>query len=259
MFYIEDNVIHLTRGDVMFFPVSCKDRETGEQYIFQPGDVLRFSVSGKKNVETVYLEKDFAVTTPSEEVIMFFDESETKIGEPINKATDYWYEVVLNPEVKPQTIIGFKEEGAAILKLYPEHVSAVKEPEELPENERVLDDELSVLSDRAVKNKVIAKAMLTIYKEMALINARFANYGTLTEGSTTADAELIDMRVDIDGNTHESAGEAVRKSVLAMREEVTRVMEEYTSSDEIKAEIANLALDIIDSALVEFIGNGVSE
>jgi len=43
-----------------------------------------------------------------------------KIGDVINKPTDYWYEIEINPETKPQTIIGYDENGEKILKLYPE-------------------------------------------------------------------------------------------------------------------------------------------
>ena len=261
MFYIEDNVIHLTRGDFFYFSVSSKDRETGEKYIFQPGDVVRFSVCEKLEVEKLYLEKDFVVETPSEEVIMFFDESETKIGEYINKPTDYWYEVILNPDVKPQTILGYSEDGAAVLKLYPEHAEEGEgeAPETLPEDERVLDDELDELSERAIKNKAVARAVLALFNELAVIKARFDNYGTLKEGSTTGDAELLDLRIDADGNTYASAGEAVRTTVRNMRADAERIMEEYTSSEEIKEDIANRAVAIIDSGLQELLGTGEVE
>lgn len=39
----------------------------------------------------------------------------------VNKPTDFWYEVELNPDTAPQTIIGYdKETGAKIFRLYPE-------------------------------------------------------------------------------------------------------------------------------------------
>ena len=45
---------------------------------------------------------------------------ETKFGEVINKPKQYWYEVELNPETSPQTIIGYDEEGAKLFTIYPE-------------------------------------------------------------------------------------------------------------------------------------------
>ena len=262
MFYIEDNVIHLTRGDFFYFPVGATGIETGDKYIFQPGDVIRFSVSAKKDVETIYLQKDFIVSTPSEEVVLFFYENEAKIGDYINKPTDYWYQVTLNPGVKAITLIGYDfESGEKILKLYPEHAEKGEgeDPETLPEGERILDDELDPLSERAVKNKAIARAVLALNGELAVVKARFENYGTLKEGSTTGDAELLDLRIDADGNSYASAGEAVRKAVSNMRADVQRIMEEYISSEEIKEEIANRAVAIIDSGLLGILGNGVEE
>lgn len=47
-------------------------------------------------------------------------------------------------------------------------------------------------------------------KALAVERARINNLAKLTSGSTTGDAELLDMRVDIYGNTHETAGEAMR-------------------------------------------------
>ena len=42
------------------------------------------------------------------------------IGEVINKPTNYWYEIELNPNTQPQTIIGYDEDGEKLFVLYPE-------------------------------------------------------------------------------------------------------------------------------------------
>lgn len=168
MFTIEsDKTINVTRGDIMYFTVSAKDKETGEKYIFQAGDIVRFTVYGKKDATNVVLQKDFIVSTPSEEVEIFLDESDTKIGEPINKATVYWYEVELNPDVKPQTIIGFDEDGAKIFTLYPEGIDINTQKEEIkPEDIPVVDEELDILSERPVQNKAIAGAVLALVERV---------------------------------------------------------------------------------------------
>lgn len=164
MFTIEsDKTINVTRGDVVYFSVSAQDDETNEKYTFQAGDIVRFTVYGKKEPENVVLQKDFLVSSACEEVEIFLDESDTRIGEPISKASVYWYEVELNPDVKPITIIGYDEEGAKIFRLYPEGVVLPEdeEPDELPEDVGI-DDELDPLSDNAIKNKAVARAVISL-------------------------------------------------------------------------------------------------
>jgi hypothetical protein len=114
----EDLSIYATRGDIVTFAITADDN--GVAYMFQPGDVVRFTVYGKKDAETVYLQRDFPVFVESDKVAVSLGEDDTKIGDPISKPTDYWYEVVLNPETSPQTIIGYDEDGAKVFKLFPE-------------------------------------------------------------------------------------------------------------------------------------------
>jgi hypothetical protein len=66
------------------------------------------------------LQKDFPVVEATENVDIFLSKEDTKFGEVISKPKDYWYEVELNPEDNPQTIIGYDEDGAKIFKLFPE-------------------------------------------------------------------------------------------------------------------------------------------
>lgn len=119
MFVInEDLSINITRGDAAVFSVCAYIGET--EYTFKVDDVVRFKVFAKKDCEDVVLKKDVKVTEETNLVEIALDSEETKIGDVISKPTDYWYEVELNPETHPQTIIGYDEDGAKIFKLFPE-------------------------------------------------------------------------------------------------------------------------------------------
>ena len=71
------------------------------------------------------LQKDFTASEGAAEVEIQLNSEDTKFGGTINKPTEYWYEVELNPETKPQTIIGHTQDGAKVFMLYPESVKGV--------------------------------------------------------------------------------------------------------------------------------------
>ena len=119
MFKIENKQIHITRGDIGCLNISAKN-EDGTDYEFQVGDIVRFTVYKKKDCNSVQLMKDVAVETISTNVEVNLTSDDTKIGDVINIPTDYWYEVELNPETKPQTIIGYDVDGPKLFTLYPE-------------------------------------------------------------------------------------------------------------------------------------------
>ena len=129
MFQINDDMsIYVTRGDIVSFTVGATAKETGMNYIFKNGDIVRIKVFEKKACEVVVLQKDFLVEEEAERVTIFLGEEDTRIGETISKPTDYWYEVELNPNTYPQTIIGYDENGAKVFKLYPEGEDLEFEP-----------------------------------------------------------------------------------------------------------------------------------
>ena len=119
MFVInEDLSINITRGDAAAFSVGALIGEA--EYTFRVDDVVRFKVFEKKNCEEVVLKKDITVSVETKRVQIALDSDETKIGDVISKPTEYWYEVELNPDTYPQTIIGYDENGAKVFRLYPE-------------------------------------------------------------------------------------------------------------------------------------------
>lgn len=115
----EDQSIYVTRGDVVTIVLSAYHGD--DPYLFQDGDTVRFKVFDKKGCDCVAFSKDFECEAGAESVTIVLTEEETKIGELISKPKDYWYEIELNPDVLPQTIIGYDDEiGARVFRLYPE-------------------------------------------------------------------------------------------------------------------------------------------
>jgi len=114
----EDLTMECTRGDAVVFSVGAK--RNGADYLFQPGDVVRFSVFERKDCSKVVLQKDVTVTEETGLVEIRLTGEEMRIGPVISKPVEYWYEVEVNPETYPQTIIGYDENGAKVFKLYPE-------------------------------------------------------------------------------------------------------------------------------------------
>ena len=119
MFVVNDDLsIYATRGDAGGFYVQATI--DGAPYTFPRGYVVRFKVFGKKDCGCVVLQKDVTVAEDTTQVEIFLNGGETRFCDVISKPVDYWYEVELNPETKPQTIIGYDEDGAKVFKLFPE-------------------------------------------------------------------------------------------------------------------------------------------
>ena len=117
----DDNSIYLTRGDIASIQITALN-SSGEEYLFKNGDIVRFSIFEKGRYDNLVLRRDVEVTTETKFVNINLSGNDTKIGELINKPKSYWYEVELNPDTAPQTIIGYDNNGPKILTLFPEGV-----------------------------------------------------------------------------------------------------------------------------------------
>lgn len=123
MFSIDaDKTIHITRGDIGIINARANVTET-EEYIFHPGDVVRLRVYVRKQHANVVLVKDVIVESETPTVEIGLGSTDTRIGDIIDKPVDYWYEIEINPDTAPQTIIGYDKDGPKIFKLYPEAVN----------------------------------------------------------------------------------------------------------------------------------------
>lgn len=117
----EDKTIECTRGDAGVFSVSASMGEAS--YRFQPNDVLRLTVCAKKDYSNIVLRKDVTVLTDTTAVEFPLDSENTKFGGVINKPTEFWYTIELNPDGDNcQTLVGHTKDGASVFMLYPEAV-----------------------------------------------------------------------------------------------------------------------------------------
>lgn len=165
MFQINDDLsIYVTRGDAGVITVEAfvGDGDDASPYRFQPGDVLRLKVFGKKDCDNVVLQKDVGVTEEADSVDIALTEQDTRIGGTINKPLDYWYEVELNPDSDPQTIICYDEEnGPKVFRLYPEGRELEGElpsPEDIP----IVDSVLDMTSMRPIQNQAVAREIVKL-------------------------------------------------------------------------------------------------
>lgn len=177
-----DKTISVTRGDSGSFVAPIN-------YALQKGDVLRLKVFRKKACDDVVLQKDFAIGEATETVSLELTENDTRIGEIISKPVDYWYEIELNPDNNPQTLVGYDDDGAKIFRLYPEGRDL--EDDELTEEEKdtlnkfltefkevtiptetqkyvdsIIDTEINENSSNPVSNKVMCEHGESIHKSV---------------------------------------------------------------------------------------------
>ena len=114
---IDGTTIKLNRGDILSLSLSLSLSD-GTPYTFQDGDKIVFSVYAKNKMsEDAVLLKELIVEGTQESVEITCTKEETKIGDLINKAVEYWYEIELNDE---NTVIGYDDNGPKLLMLYPE-------------------------------------------------------------------------------------------------------------------------------------------
>lgn len=243
MFVInEDKSIYITRGDVAFFTLST-ETESGEAYKFQAGDVVRFKVFEKKACENVVLSKDFGIETETEEVEIYLEENDTKIGEVISKPTDYWYEVELNPYTDPQTIIGYDDDGPKVFKLFPEGNESEDSDLITPEDIPVVDEELSLTSTRPVQNQAIARAITSIRENFNTVLTK------VVEDVSTDLAEIKAIKENVEGDFARLSAEAER-----LAGETEQLSEDLASA---KSALESLTVEDISEDFIGSTGSGV--
>ena len=119
MFKIDTNKnIYLTRGDYATINVKAKNID-GTDYTFKKDEVVRFNVFSRNACHDIVIRKDIVIEEDKDTVSINLTSAETRFGELINKPVDYWYEIIINPDTAPQTIVGYLE-YPTIFRLLPE-------------------------------------------------------------------------------------------------------------------------------------------
>lgn len=194
----DDKSIYLTRGDAGAFAVTTEIDGAG--YFFQVSDMVVFRVTEKKNCDNVYLEKKFVVEEECEYVYIVLEESDTKFGESISKPTDFWYEIELIPysedgAIRPQTVIGYDEDGAKILRLFPEGSKKTENTTITPEDIPIVDEALDATSSRPVQNGAIARAIIKLSTD---IDANKERIESVSDYAASIQQEVAEERARVD-------------------------------------------------------------
>lgn len=124
--------IMLTRGDstdgynnkiAFCSPYYDSSTETIEYQYIQPTDKISFVVYDKKGytkeevLRKSYTLKQIGYETQTKYPELVLTSEDTKKFPLKNKATTYWYDIILNDN---KTIVGYDEEGAKKIIVYPE-------------------------------------------------------------------------------------------------------------------------------------------
>lgn len=121
-------------------------------------------------------------------------------------------------------IAAIQAKGQEVLNSLPaDYTDMSNDVAELQDEFERIETEISSDIAQQISSEVSARtsADQALSQEIAVERERITNLSTLDDGSTTGDAELIDIRVGADGVTYGSAGTAVRSQLTNLRSAIT--------------------------------------
>ena len=86
--------------------------------------------------------------------------------------------------------------------------------------------------DAAERAELAANSLGVTVAALNSLEARVDEFATLTDGSTTGDAELMDIRIAADGSTYVNAGTAVREQISQLTQRVDAMSALYEALTE---------------------------
>lgn len=96
----ETQEITVSRGDAITIGLIADNN-------FKPNDIIRLCIYEQKKPDNVLKTKSITINEETNEAIISLSKEDTSICEITNKPISYWYDITLNPDTTPQTLIGY--------------------------------------------------------------------------------------------------------------------------------------------------------